>query len=225
LRFARDYLDVEQERLGARLQVTWTIGADTTLLRVPTMCLLPLIENAIAYAIALNTVASLLGTDGARARATVQNLSGMLRHTLERSSRPLTTVEEELQFVRDYLDIERERFGSRLQVTYDIDPATAAMAVPTMSLQPLVENAIKHAVTNRLEGGHVRIAAGLRIDPPRLVLSVEDDGPGFAPGSEDGTGLGNLRARLRTLYGADAELATETLPTGARVSLTVRNPS
>lgn len=173
---------------------------------------------------ALNTVASLLGTDGARARATVQNLSGMLQHTLQRSARPLTTVEEELQFVRDYLEIERERFGARLQVTYDIDPAVAAMAVPTMSLQPLVENAIKHAVTSRLEGGHIRIAAGLRVDPPRLVLSVEDDGPGFPSGSEDGTGLGNLRARLRTLYDAGAELVTETLATGARVILTIQAP-
>jgi signal transduction histidine kinase len=172
---------------------------------------------------ALNTVASLVGTDGARARRTVESLSGMLRHTLERSTQPLTTVEEELQFVRDYLDIERERFGSRLQVTYSIDPETASLAVPTMSLQPLVENAIKHAVTNRLEGGHIQIAASRRVEGlgGGLRLSVEDDGPGFARGSEDGTGLGNLRARLRSLYGPAAELVTETMPTGARVSVTI----
>jgi LytS/YehU family sensor histidine kinase len=170
---------------------------------------------------ALNTIASLVGADGARSQRTVQNLTGMLKHTLERSSKPLTTVDDEIQFVRDYLDIERERFGSRLQVTYAVDPAIGTMPVPTMSLQPLVENAIKHAVASRLEGGHIRIKAARRLDRPAIRLTVEDDGPGFGPDTPDGTGLGNLRARLHTLYGSDAMLLTETLPQGARVMVTV----
>ena len=172
---------------------------------------------------ALNTVASLLGSDGARARNTVRNLSRMLEHTLQRSARPLTTVADEVQFVRDYLDIQRERFGPRLTVTYDIASDADALLVPTMSLQPLVENAIKYAVASRLEGGRIRIAASTLIPRRAVRLSVEDDGPGFAPDSPDGTGLGNLRARLRSLYGPppEAELITDTLPTGARVSLIV----
>jgi two-component system LytT family sensor kinase len=169
---------------------------------------------------ALNTVAALLGTDGSRAKATVQSLSGMLKHTLDRSAEPLTTVHDELQFVRDYLAIEHERFGSRMDVTYDVDPATDVLAVPTMSLQPLVENAIKHAVTTRIEGGRIRISVS-RPDEHRLRLSVEDDGPGFGPEAKDGTGLRNVRERLRTLYGDSARLETATSPSGARVTMTI----
>jgi signal transduction histidine kinase len=169
---------------------------------------------------ALNTVAALLGTDGSRAKATVQSLSGMLKHTLDRSAEPLTTVHDELQFVRDYLAIEHERFGSRMDVTYDVDPATDVLAVPTMSLQPLVENAIKHAVTTSIEGGRIRISVS-RPDEHRLRLSVEDDGPGFGPEAKDGTFLRNVRERLRTLYGDSGTLDVATSPSGARVTMTI----
>jgi two-component system LytT family sensor kinase len=172
---------------------------------------------------ALDTVTSLLGNDDSRGRRTVRNLTAILKHTLERSTKPLTTVEDEVRFVRDYLDIERERFGSRLQVTYAVDPGTSTMAIPTMSLQPLVENAIKHAVTERLEGGHIRVSATRGLMPPLLRLVVEDDGPGFGPHIVEGTGLKNLRARLATLYGQEATLLTETIDGGARVSVTVPN--
>jgi hypothetical protein len=170
---------------------------------------------------ALNTVASLLGRDSTAARRTLQNLSSMLTHTLERSAEPLATVEAEVQFARDYLDIEHERFGSRLQVTYAIDPNATGLTVPTMSLQPLVENAVKHAIANRLEGGRIRISATKLVHGSSVRLSVEDDGPGFAAGSEDGTGLANLRARLRSLYGPHELLTVEILPAGARVSITI----
>ena len=133
---------------------------------------------------ALNTVASLLATDAPRAERTIENLSSVLERTLSRSTEALSTLNDELRFVREYLDIERERFGDRLAVTFDVDPAAALMRVPTMSLQPLVENAIKHALVERLEGGHVRIEA--RVAKSEVRLSVEDDGPGFAPDSREG---------------------------------------
>jgi signal transduction histidine kinase len=169
---------------------------------------------------ALNTVAALLGTDGSRARDTVRNLSGMLKHTLDRSAEPLTTVRDELQFVRDYLAIERERFGSRLDVVYDLDPAVDDLPVPTMSLQPLVENAIKHAVTTRIEGGRIHISVS-KPSEERLRLSVEDDGPGFAADAKDGMGLSNVRQRLRTLYGDAAALDVATSSSGSRVTMTI----
>jgi signal transduction histidine kinase len=168
---------------------------------------------------ALNTVASLLATDAARAERTAVSLEGVLRKTLSRSSEPLTTLGEELAFVGEYLDIERERFGARLAVTFDVDPATTAMRVPTMSVQPLVENAIKYAVSEHIDGGHIRIAAGAA--GGRLHVSVQDDGPGFPKGFVDGAGLGNLRQRLQSLYGVYGRLAVESLGAGARVTLSI----
>jgi LytS/YehU family sensor histidine kinase len=94
------------------------------------------------------------------------------------------------------------------------------LPVPTMSLQPLVENAIKHAVTTRIEGGRIRISVSRR-DERRLKLSVEDDGPGFAPDAKDGMGLSNVRQRLRTLYGDAAALDIATSSSGSRVTMTI----
>jgi signal transduction histidine kinase len=170
---------------------------------------------------ALDTVERHLGEGSDRARRTLRNLSGMLSHTLERSANPLTTVEDEMRFVRDYLDIEHERFGSRLQVTCDIDPDTTSELIPAMSVQPLVENAVKHAVASRLDGGHVRVVVAMRPDRSGIRIAVEDDGPGFAPGDADGTGLRNLRSRLQALYGPDAGLRVRNLSSGANVTFTV----
>jgi hypothetical protein len=168
---------------------------------------------------ALNTVASLVASDALRAERTIENLSSVLRHTLHRSTRPLTSVDDELRFVREYLEIERQRFGERLTVSFAIDPAAAHLSVPTMSLQPLIENAIKHAISVRLEGGHIQI--GVLIVGNRLHVFVQDDGPGFAPNRRDGTGLGNLRQRLRSLYGQAAALDIEPLATGVKVSISI----
>jgi signal transduction histidine kinase len=153
---------------------------------------------------ALNTVASLVRTDPRSAEATVENLARILRRTLDRSRKPSIPLSDELDYLRAYLAIEKERFGDRLAVDWRIDPAALDCRVPPMSLQPLVENSLKHGLAQQLEGGHVRIAA-VRTNG-RLRLEVGDDGPGFAPGHADGTGLGNLRRRLETLYGDTARL-------------------
>lgn len=166
---------------------------------------------------ALNTVASLVQTDAVRAERTVENLAGVLRQTLQRSARPMTTVEDEARYVRAYLEIERERMGPRLQVTMAIDDPARACQIPTMSLQPLVENALKHAVGSRLEGGLIRVSA--RVAGTRLVLGVEDTGSGFPPGHAPGTGLSNLRQRLQSIYGEAAHLVIESSEAGARVTI------
>jgi len=166
---------------------------------------------------ALNTVASLVRTDAGRAEQAVENLAGVLRQTLRRSAQPITTVEDEARYVRAYLDVERERMGSRLEVTIDIDDAALACQVPTMSLQPLVENALKHAVGSRLEGGSIQVSA--RADGTRLTLAVDDTGEGFPEGYTLGTGLANLRQRLETIYGDAAHLVIASSKAGARVTI------
>ncbi|HEY0020433.1 MAG TPA: histidine kinase [Longimicrobium sp.] len=164
---------------------------------------------------ALNTIASLVRTDARAAEATTENLAAILRRTLDRSRSTLSTVEDEADYLRAYLAIEQERYGDRLSVDWEIDPAALPVRIPPMTLQPLAENALKHGVGGRLEGGRMRI--GVRRVEGALRLEVQDDGAGFAPDARDGTGLGNLRARLATLYGDRASLTIDRLPRGARV--------
>lgn len=161
---------------------------------------------------ALNTIASLVRTDARAAEATTENLAAILRRTLDRSRSTLSTVEDEADYLRAYLSIEQERYGDRLSVEWQIDPAALLLRIPPMTLQPLAENALRHGIGGRLEGGRIRIAAR-RMDGV-LRLEVEDDGAGFVRGAREGTGLGNLRARLATLYGDRASLDIEPLPRG-----------
>ena len=166
---------------------------------------------------ALNTIASLVRTDARAAEATTENLAAILRRTLDRSRSTVSTVEDEADYLRAYLAIEQERYGDRLSVEWRIDPGALPLRIPPMTLQPLAENALKHGIGGRLEGGRMRIVAA-RADG-RLRLEVEDDGAGFAADAADGTGLGNLRARLATLYGDRASLTVTRLPRGARVTV------
>lgn len=168
---------------------------------------------------ALNTIASLVRTDARAAEATTENLAAILRRTLDRSRSTMSTVEDEADYLRAYLGIEQERFGERLRVKWEIDPAALPLRIPPMTLQPLAENALKHGIGGRLEGGRMRIAARRAEDG--VQLEVEDDGIGFAPDARDGTGLGNLRARLATLYGDRASLTIHRLPRGARVTVDI----
>jgi len=163
----------------------------------------------------LNTVASLVRRDPTSAEQTVEHLSSVLRRTLDRSSRRMSTVADEVDYVRAYLAIEQQRFGNRLQVEWHVDSWARSRTLPTMTLQPLVENAVKHGIGGRLDGGAIRIAISEVGEGLRII--VEDDGPGFASPHRDGTGLGNLRQRLQTQYAGAASLRIEHPPMGARV--------
>lgn len=163
----------------------------------------------------LNTVAALVKLDPAAAERTVEHLSSILRRTLDRSHRTFASVEDELDYVRSYLGVEQQRLGQRLVVTWAVEDRTRGMRVPTMTLQPLVENALKHAVGMRLQGGSVRVAA--EAVNGTLRLAVEDDGPGFPRRHREGTGLGNLRRRLQTIYGERAALDIDRSGSGGRV--------
>jgi sensor histidine kinase YesM len=168
---------------------------------------------------ALNTVASLVGHDPRAAEAMVENLSDVLRMTLERSQSANGTLADEVAFVRAYLSVEAQRFGDRLLVEWAIAPETLDAAMPPLAIQPLVENALKHGIGPRREGGRVTIRAGR--DEGRLRITVADSGEGFAARFQERTGLGNLRARLDAMYGSGASLAIDSTPSGACVTLDV----
>jgi two-component system sensor histidine kinase AlgZ len=166
---------------------------------------------------ALNTVASLVRTDPRAAETTIENLSEVLRTTLQRTEGTSGTVREEIDFVRAYLAVESQRFGSRLAVDWRVDPAALDVSLPPLMLQPLVENALKHGISHRREGG--RIAIAVTLESGRLRIEVADDGEGFPDSVAEGTGLGNLRKRLEVIYGPAASLSVTSSSRGARVAL------
>jgi signal transduction histidine kinase len=164
---------------------------------------------------ALNAIAGLIHERPELAEETVERLAEVFRYTLRKSEREWARLDEELEFVEAYLRVEQARFGERLCVEIDIDPTVRAEQVPAMSIQPLVENAIKHGVSVVERRGEIRIRACR--DSGRLRVEVTDNGPGFGSSNGDGHGLRNIADRLRGYYGDAARLDWENLPEGARV--------
>lgn len=152
-----------------------------------------------------NTLNAISGLVRARrdqdAVAMIADLSDFLRHTLERSSRHHVPLIEELEFAEQYLNIQKIRFADRLQLDIDVPLELYQAQVPALILQPIVENAVKHGIARRAQGGAIRIAASLQRD--RLNLIVSNDGPSLlsAELSVSGIGNANVRTRLRSLYG------------------------
>lgn len=167
---------------------------------------------------ALNTVASLVRSSPSSAERVVEDLADVLRTTLQRSAEAMSTVGAEVDYLRAYLAVEETRWGDRLRVVWDVPDALRALALPPMLLQPLVENALGHGLA-RIDGGTVRISACAQ--GARLVVTVQDDGEGFPVAWKEGTGIGNLRQRLATVYGLEATLEIEPVQSGARVTVVV----
>jgi two-component sensor histidine kinase len=152
-------------------------------------------------------------------RSSTTRLSDLLREALDDDAPDETTLDEELRLLDRYVDIQRIRFGDRLQVSFDIDPAARLALVPRLILQPLVENAVQHGVGKAARGGRIDIIA--RSVDGRLVVTVRDDGPGARGEVIEGVGLGNTRARLAQLFGADHELSIDADGPGFAVSFTI----
>jgi two-component system LytT family sensor kinase len=168
----------------------------------------------------LNTIADLVVRDPPRAETMTLRLASVFRHVLAHSARPLTSIHDEMEFLRAYLNIEEVRFGDRLRVDIDVDPAAAPLEIPSLILQPLVENALKHGLGPKTGPGHLWISA--RLDAASICLCVEDDGLGRQSGVS-GTGLTNVSERLRTLYADRASLTFEARDGGGS-RVTVRIP-
>jgi sensor histidine kinase YesM len=153
----------------------------------------------------LNSIAALIPEDPRQAEEIVQKLAALLRFSLDAGQRRLVPLAQEVRTVADYLEIEKARLGERLCYTLDVPEELGPAELPPLSLQTLVENAVKHAVAPRREGGRIRI--GARRDDACLVVEVADDGPGFGPADiPAGHGLDNLQERLVALFGERGRL-------------------
>jgi signal transduction histidine kinase len=156
----------------------------------------------------LNTIATLVRKqENDAAVRMLAGLSDLLRYALTQVDKQEVPLKQELEFIEQYLEIEQARFRDRLTVRWQIAPETLAASVPTLILQPLVENAVRHGIAKRAAAGLIEISAW-RADET-LHLQVRDDGPGLAEESAgtSGVGLANTRARLERLYGADYQFA------------------
>jgi two-component system LytT family sensor kinase len=170
----------------------------------------------------LNSVSSLIRTNPDQARVMIMKLSKVLRRLL-RKHENFSALRDELSFIEDYLAIEVVRFGEKLRFEKDVAEDALDMLVPSMLLQPLVENSIKHGLSSKVEGGTIRIHA--RRSGAKLHLCVEDDGVGIpearlATVLEHGIGVGNVNERLRVLFGSEYGMWIDSRPgEGTRVRI------
>ncbi len=174
----------------------------------------------------LNTIADLIVANPQQAEHVTVQLAKIFRHVLRGSDCLMISVREELDFLKTWLDIEAVRFGDRLRVEFAMDEALAAATVPSLILQPLVENALKHGLAPKLNGGKLQVS--VRRADAQLCLTVEDDGLGFqCDATTNGThangygiGLRNVAERLTTIYAGRAQMLCESVATGgSRVTL------
>jgi two-component system LytT family sensor kinase len=171
----------------------------------------------------LNMISSHVRQDPARAEAMIAHLSDFLRMTLRHAQTQEVALATELQFLEAYLEIMKARFEDRLQVELCVDDAARPALVPHLVLQPLVENAVTHAMRDHRQRGILRLSA--RRSGERLVLAVEDNGPGLGAVSATGSGIGltNTAERLQRLYGDDHRMALVT-PDGGGLRLEIDVP-
>ena len=161
----------------------------------------------------LNTISALMHRDTEAADAMLERLSDLLRLTLDRVGTQHVSLKDELDFLRKYLEIEKTRFGDRLQVHIEVDLDTLDAAVPNLVLQPLVENALRHGIGPKIGGGRVDIIA--RREGQDLRLEVRDNGVGLTNDAfHKGVGLTNTRSRLEHLYGDRYRFECNTPPGG-----------
>lgn len=176
----------------------------------------------------LNTIADLIGSEPERAEAMTEKLAGIFRYALAGADKSLISIGEEFDFLKAYLEIEKARFGERLGVEFHLDPAFSEKKIPTLLLQPLVENAVKHGISPKLKGGTIRI--GVSVEGEILRFAISDDGIGFEEtgasaenGVEspadlrrsragNGIGLHNIRERLVRLFGERGRLNIDSRP-------------
>jgi len=162
----------------------------------------------------LNSVSTLIRIDPDRARSMIYHLSNILRRLL-RKAENFSRLREEISFIDDYLSIEMVRFGEKLQFHKEIDPDTLDRLVPSMLLQPIVENSVRHGLANKVEGGMIRLRTWL--EEGRLHILIEDDGVGIPEAKlgtlfDQGIGVSNVKERLRVLFGGSYRMLIDSQP-------------
>jgi two-component system, LytTR family, sensor kinase len=172
----------------------------------------------------LNSVSTLIRVNPEQARAMIMRLSRIMRGRL-RNQEHFAPLRDELAFIEDYLSIELVRFGDKLRVVKHIDPATLDMLVPSMLLQPLIENSIKHGIASKIDGGTVTLRTSR--GNGRLSIEVEDDGVGISEAElagifTKGIGVTNVKERLKVLYSQDYRMLIDSQPgRGTRIQIEV----
>ena len=205
----RSYLAWHAERLNAERQARLAQQAQLTQL---TQQLQPhFLFNA------LNTVSALIHTDPDRADALLTQLAALLRAATDAGHNAEQPLADELGLLQGYAAIMTQRFGDRAGVNWDIAPAARACPVPTLGLQPLLENSFRHAVEQRR--APTRIVVRAACSGGLLRIEVEDDGPGVLPAAEFGVGLGNLQRRLDALHGPRARVALQSSGSGGALTV------
>jgi two-component system LytT family sensor kinase len=159
----------------------------------------------------LNSVASLIRTNPDQARAVVYKLSNILRRLLRKHDN-FNPLREELSFIDDYLAIEMVRFGEKLKFVKEIDPETLDRLAPSMLLQPIIENSIRHGLSSKVDGGIIRVRS--RLAEGKLHLTVQDNGIGIPENKlaqllEQGIGISNVNERLKVLFGSDYRMSID----------------
>jgi len=169
---------------------------------------------------ALNTLYGIIPREAKGARETVLNLADILRYFLE-TGKTFLPLEQELHIIKAYLAVEKLRLGDKLRVEIDVDPDALNIPIPILSIEPLIENAVKHAIAPKVDGGTVRLRASLQ--PHALQVTVSDTGSGFrtAEGAKSGVGLENVTRRLQLCYGAESQIDIQSDANGSSVSFSI----
>jgi LytS/YehU family sensor histidine kinase len=167
----------------------------------------------------LNSISALTSIDAARAREMCVGLADFLRASLRLGERDTVPFREELALTNMYLSVEQARFGNRLRLTRDIDPACDQCEIPALLIQPLVENAVKHGIAMMAEGGEIVISGHREHDLLKFTVSNPFD-PDSPVQAKNGIGLRNVRARLEARYGAAAKMQIEATENNYQVTLT-----
>jgi Histidine kinase/2TM domain len=167
----------------------------------------------------LANIQSLINRSPERANLMMDNFIAYLRQTLSASRSQEGTVKQEMDLLKNYLELIKIRMDDRLQFAIEVDDGVASSPLPPMLLQPLVENAIKHGLEPKVEGGRVNVRA--KRDGDRIRFEVEDNGLGFSNDAGDSVGLSNLRERLAVLYDARAELTISDANPGTRIVIEI----
>jgi signal transduction histidine kinase len=204
----------------------WTRERTSEIERHSVEAKLKLLQAQIEPHFLFNTLANLdalIQTDPPRARAMLARLNEYLRSTLAASRRERSTLEEEFALLRGYLDVQAIRMGTRLKHSLELPAALSQASIPPMLLQPLVENAIRHGVEPKMDGGEVNVRA--RTEDKHVVVTVSDTGLGWAGGAQGGSGVGlaNVRERLAAIYGGEASMQVTDAP-GGGASVALRLP-
>ncbi len=168
----------------------------------------------------LANVTSLVDADPAMAKHMLESFIRFLRASLAATRMESTTLGAEAELIASYLDVLKVRMGERLRYSIDVAPELETFALAPMLLQPVIENAIRHGIEPKVEGGEISFMA--RVEDSRVLIEIDDTGVGFAPITRGGVGLTNLRDRLKLIYGAGASLTVrEDSASGAHVAIRI----